>query len=397
MKFLISFLTVAMCLVPIQETRAKALTPVSVRATSQFSANPRGPTAAKLIDRSGLSGSKILEGRHGNLLADMWLSGCVYGDLSRSSQNEITDYEADPLAAGPVSQEILEFDLGAIYDLDAVIVCQYNEWNEDLQERLLERGLQTFEVLVSKTETGDDFTALGVFELLFTASNNTTNANIVTEQSQRFDILEHPEARGVRRVRFAIETSWGDTHVGLSEVRFDGREPNPDSRPVFRRGDHDGSGRVDLTDPLNLLGFLILGTTPPICLDASDADNSGTLDITDSIKSLSRIFLGLFPGEHFPPGREHCGIDPTEALDPDGPGSFPEQPGESLGCNQYPSTTGVPCDEPEAREEERKHRREWHRWFRRHGRFSQDEFVAESEVWLRPRGLGVRSATTRAS
>jgi hypothetical protein len=111
----------------------------------------------------------------------------------------------------------------------------------------------------------------------------------------------------------------------------------------FRRGDHDGSGIVDITDPLNLLGFLFLGTTSPICADASDGDNSGALDISDALNLLGFLFLGSFPLNETLPGPTNCGPDPTVIVDPDGPGGFPEQPVATLGCDTYPSATGTAC------------------------------------------------------
>jgi hypothetical protein len=115
------------------------------------------------------------------------------------------------------------------------------------------------------------------------------------------------------------------------------------SEPIFRRGDHDGSGLVDITDPLNLLGFLFLGQTPPICEDASDGDNSGALDISDALNVLGFLFLGSFPLNDTLPGSINCGPDPAFEVDLDGPGGFPDQPPISLGCDIYPNATGLPC------------------------------------------------------
>jgi hypothetical protein len=107
----------------------------------------------------------------------------------------------------------------------------------------------------------------------------------------------------------------------------------------FRRGDHDGSGVVDLTDSLNRLSFLFLGTMPSNCQDASDFDNSGTVDLTDSINELIYLFLGKVAPP--PPGTEQCGLDPDEVI-PAADG-LPRQEAISLGCEEYPSPTGEPC------------------------------------------------------
>ena len=118
--------------------------------------------------------------------------------------------------------------------------------------------------------------------------------------------------------------------------------------PQFRRGDHDGSGAVDMTDTLNLLRFLFLGQFPPICEDASDYDNSAAIDMSDGINSLTFLFLGgnVPP----PPGTTDCGPDPTEVIhdgDPGnpldlGPDGLPLQLDESLGCETYPSPDSLP-------------------------------------------------------
>jgi hypothetical protein len=105
---------------------------------------------------------------------------------------------------------------------------------------------------------------------------------------------------------------------------------------TFRRGDHDSSGSVDITDSLNRLGFLFLGTTPSDCQDASDFDNSGAVDISDSLNELTFLFLGLVTPP--PPGVSDCGLDPSEVV-PEG-GGLPEQPVISLGCESY----AAPCD-----------------------------------------------------
>jgi hypothetical protein len=91
-------------------------------------------------------------------------------------------------------------------------------------------------------------------------------------------------------------------------------------QPDFRRGDVDDSGFVDLSDPINNLSFLLLGTFNPQCLEAADTDNHGAVDITDPIINLTFQLLG---GNQIPaPGPFTCGPDPA---------------GSSLGCASYTS------------------------------------------------------------
>jgi hypothetical protein len=88
----------------------------------------------------------------------------------------------------------------------------------------------------------------------------------------------------------------------------------PPSNEGFFRGDSDGSGVLDITDPIYLLSHLFLGGKAPACPDAADADDNGTLDITDGILVLSYLYLGgKAPAA---PGPRTCGKDPTPDLLP---------------------------------------------------------------------------------
>jgi hypothetical protein len=85
--------------------------------------------------------------------------------------------------------------------------------------------------------------------------------------------------------------------------------PGGETEPTFRRGDADGSGKLDLTDAIATLQFLYMGYTAPTCKDAADTDDSGTLDLTDAIASLQFQFMGGTPPAS--PGPVNCGPDPT--------------------------------------------------------------------------------------
>jgi len=83
--------------------------------------------------------------------------------------------------------------------------------------------------------------------------------------------------------------------------------PAPGSR--FRRGDADGDGSVDITDPIAVLLRLFQGGEPFPCEDAADGDDDGEISLTDAIVILVRLFQG---GEPLPPpGPGDCGEDPT--------------------------------------------------------------------------------------
>jgi hypothetical protein len=90
---------------------------------------------------------------------------------------------------------------------------------------------------------------------------------------------------------------------------------------AFKRADVDGSGLVDITDPLLNLAFQFFGGFDPLCMDAVDTDDSGVVDISDPLSSLTFQFLGHFSIP--PPGPVNCGGDPS----PDGL--------IELGCEAY--------------------------------------------------------------
>jgi len=105
----------------------------------------------------------------------------------------------------------------------------------------------------------------------------------------------------------------------LDEATAEIRISCSDSGPAFVRGDADGSGKIDLTDAILILGYLYLGehNSVPDCLDASDADDNGKLEITDPIGILGHLFLGGDP----PAVPNACGPDPTA--------------GDALGCPAF--------------------------------------------------------------
>jgi hypothetical protein len=83
--------------------------------------------------------------------------------------------------------------------------------------------------------------------------------------------------------------------------------PRPaDDVPHFVRGDVSGDGRLDLTDPIALLGFLFLGESSSDCHDALDADDNGEVNIADAVILLNFLFAGgtAPPGPFPDPGAD---------------------------------------------------------------------------------------------
>ena len=77
---------------------------------------------------------------------------------------------------------------------------------------------------------------------------------------------------------------------------------------VFRRGEVNGDGAVDISDVVRILFALFEGDPPLSCVEAGDANDDGVWDIADPVSLLDFLFLGA--GALPPPG-PGCGIDPT--------------------------------------------------------------------------------------
>lgn len=93
--------------------------------------------------------------------------------------------------------------------------------------------------------------------------------------------------------------------------------PDDCQDPLFRRGDPNGDGSMDIGDGVTVLGYLF-GSTSIDCFDAGDSNDDGNLNIADAITILSALFTG---GDSPPePGPASCDLDPTA---------------DSLGCESY--------------------------------------------------------------
>ena len=87
----------------------------------------------------------------------------------------------------------------------------------------------------------------------------------------------------------------------------------PFDRVKFRRGDVNGDGRFDITDPFLTANRLILGDFHQLidCKDAFDADDDGLLTVTDPLRMLIRLFL---VAPELPAPGASCGFDDDEDL-----------------------------------------------------------------------------------
>jgi hypothetical protein len=88
---------------------------------------------------------------------------------------------------------------------------------------------------------------------------------------------------------------------------------------IFRRGDSDASGTLQLTDAVFMLNYLFRSGPAPSCADAADADDNGAIQITDAVLTLNHLFLG---GPAPPEPFGSCGADSTA---------------DDLGCAAFPA------------------------------------------------------------
>jgi hypothetical protein len=76
----------------------------------------------------------------------------------------------------------------------------------------------------------------------------------------------------------------------------------------LQRGEVTGDGRIDIGDPVRVLGWLFQDQGTIDCLDAADANDDGANDLSDAVYLLGYLFLGgAAPPRPYPA----CGVDTT--------------------------------------------------------------------------------------
>lgn len=78
---------------------------------------------------------------------------------------------------------------------------------------------------------------------------------------------------------------------------------------AFQRGHVIGNGGIQIGDAVRILSDLFLGLSFIHCADAADVNDDGRIDITDPVYLLGYLFLG---GPPPPEPFADCGLDPTE-------------------------------------------------------------------------------------
>ena len=63
----------------------------------------------------------------------------------------------------------------------------------------------------------------------------------------------------------------------------------------FQRGNTNGDGELNITDPVGLLEFLFSGTFVRGGAGTGNSDDHGTLSLTDAVHTLGFLLLGTAP------------------------------------------------------------------------------------------------------
>ena len=80
-----------------------------------------------------------------------------------------------------------------------------------------------------------------------------------------------------------------------------------ESESGFRRGDADAGGSVNITDAINVLGYLFRPGGTISCEKSADANDDGKVNISDALTVLGHLFRNTGPL----PEPTACGSDPT--------------------------------------------------------------------------------------
>lgn len=126
------------------------------------------------------------------------------------------------------------------------------------------------------------------------------------------NIIDQSEVAGLtstdKEESYVVKFDYVDSLLYISEIN----KLKVDA--VFKKGDSNSDGTIDISDALNTLSFLFLGQGKMPCFDAADANDDGAVDISDAVSTLSFLFLG---GKEIPAPYPSCGPDPTVDSLPD--------------------------------------------------------------------------------
>jgi hypothetical protein len=264
------------------------ITPVGVLGTSEFGAvdvfgdgNLSDVFVIDLIDGMGLTD---IEGTPDNILDDVhdndWGSanGWHAGDQPAGLPGGV-DGDDDWLTPPEVAKQVVEFDLGGLYELSTAHVWQQNQAALFFPPAPAEtRGVDEFEILTSPAATGDDFNLVGKFRL-----EPETGTEAVPAQ-----VIAFPNAPvTARRVRFHMLSAVGGMefeYVGLSEVRFEGTAGGV-------TGDFDGDGDLTVAD-INALSAAVRAGNAGAEFDVNGDGTVSAADRNTWVEEIKRTWFG---------------------------------------------------------------------------------------------------------
>ncbi|TSC77035.1 MAG: Uncharacterized protein G01um101431_218 [Parcubacteria group bacterium Gr01-1014_31] len=102
----------------------------------------------------------------------------------------------------------------------------------------------------------------------------------------------------------------GEVIPGIN-LPYYGKKPDigAEELAMFKRGDSNGDGKMDIGDSIFTLNHLFIGGRQPGCLDAADYTDDGKVNLADAVANINYLFLG----SEVPPSEpaSACGYDPT--------------------------------------------------------------------------------------
>jgi MYXO-CTERM domain-containing protein len=188
----LSILTAAVVTAAISTAHAAIITPTDATSTSYIGSG--GRTIDKTIDGSGLSSG----GLSGDVLSET--HSLVYEDGN-------DHYWLSARDAGRSGNEVLTFDLGEAFDVDAVHIWQYAIAN-DTRRQIANADLT--------------FSSDGVnYGDLRQVSFSSVSATTLNSQSRTFSTVSN-----VTHIKMVVTNS--SDYIGLSEIRFGGTAAVPE-------------------------------------------------------------------------------------------------------------------------------------------------------------------------
>jgi hypothetical protein len=138
----------------------------------------------------------------------------------------------------------------------------------------------------------------------YASANTTSETAFFTKDVDPADFL----VAGENQLAVEVHQDAPDSSDLSFDLELVGKEIPGTTAPTFLRGDANGDGKLDISDPLKIL-FHLFEESAVGCLEALDANDSSAVDISDPTYILQYLFLGG-PAPPAPfPGK---GVDPTE-------------------------------------------------------------------------------------